>query len=57
MMCKYNIICQVIRVAMKKTELDIKESSRRYFHVQSVQVRPTNKVIIEQRAQERERMI
>ena len=30
MMCKYNIICQVIRVAMKKTELDIKESSRRY---------------------------
>ena len=42
---------------MKKTKLDIKESSRRYFHVQSVQVRPTNKVIIEQRAQERERMI
>ena len=30
MMFKYNIICQVIRVAMKKTELDTKESSRRY---------------------------
>ena len=30
MMCKYNIIRQVIRVAMKKTKLDIKESSRRY---------------------------
>ena len=29
-MFKYNIICQVIRVAMKKTELDTKESSRRY---------------------------
>ena len=38
---------------MKKTKLDIKESGRRYFHVQSVQVRPANKVIIEQRAQER----
>ena len=42
---------------MKKTKLDIKESSRRYFHVLSVQVRPANKVIIEQRAQERERRI
>ena len=42
---------------MKKTKLDIKESSRRYFHVLSVQVRPANKVIVEQRAQERERRI
>ena len=39
---------------MKKTKLDIKESSRRYFHVLSVQVRPAIKVIIEQIAQERE---
>ena len=30
---------------------------RRYFHVLSVQVKPANKVIIEQRAQERERRI
>ena len=51
---KYYIICQVITVGMKKTKLDIKESSRRYFHVLSVQVRPTIKVIIEQIAQERE---
>ena len=42
---------------MKKTKLDIKECSRRYFHVLSVQVRPANKVIVEQRAQERERKI
>ena len=27
---KYNIIWQVITVAVKKTKLDIKESSRRY---------------------------
>ena len=54
---KYYIICQVIAVGMKKTKLDIKESSRRYFHVLSVQVRPANKVIVEQRAQERERKI
>ena len=54
---KYYIICQVITVGIKKTKLDIKESSRRYFHVLSVQVRPANKVIIEQRAQERERRI
>ena len=40
---------------MKKAKLDIKESSRRYFHVLSVQVRLLNKVIIEQIAQERER--
>ena len=52
---KYYIICQVITVGMKKTKLDIKESSRRYFHVLSVQVRPANKVRVEQRAQERER--
>ena len=31
MMCKYNVICQVIIIAMKKSKLDIKESSRRYF--------------------------
>ena len=55
MMCKYNVICQVIIIAMKKAKLDIKESSRRYFHVLSVQVRLLNKVIIEQIAQERER--
>ena len=42
---------------MKKTKLDIKECSRRYFHVLNVQVRPANKVIVEQRAQERERRI
>ena len=30
MMCKYNRICQVIRVAMKKTKLDIKEIRRKY---------------------------
>ena len=52
---KYYIICQVITVGMKKTKLDIEY--RRYFHVLSVQVKPANKVIIEQRAQERERRI
>ena len=55
MIYKYNVICQVIIIAMKKAKLDIKESSRRYFHVLSVQVRLLNKVIIEQIAQERER--
>ena len=55
MICKYNVICHVIIIAMKKAKLDIKESSRRYFHVLSVQVRLLNKVIIEQIAQERER--
>ena len=45
MMCKYNIIYQVIIVVMKKTKLDIKGCSRRYFHVLSVQVRLETKVI------------
>ena len=57
MMCKYNIIYQVIIVVMKKTKLDIKESSRKYFPVLSVQLKPANKVIIEQIAQKRERRI
>ena len=29
-MCKYNRMCQVIRVAMKKTKLNIKEIHRKY---------------------------
>ena len=55
---KYNLICQVITVVMKKkTQLGRKESSRRYFHVLSVQLRLANKVIIEQITQARERRI